>query len=63
MDLVEARKKARYTQEEVANLLGISRPTYARMEKSPQDISIKEARSLAKIFEIPVEEIFFAEKV
>lgn len=63
MDLVDARKKARYTQEEVANLLGISRPTYARMEKSPQDISIKEARNLAKIFEIPVEEIFFAEKV
>ena len=63
MDLVDARKKARYTQEEVANLLGISRPTYARMEKSPQDIPIKEARNLAKIFEISVEEIFFAEKV
>ena len=46
MDLVDARKKARYTQEEVANLLGISRPTYARMEKSPQDISIKEARNV-----------------
>ena len=47
MDLIEARKRERYTQQQVADIMGISRPTYARMEKHPGGISVDDARKLA----------------
>lgn len=59
MKVVEARKKARYTQEQVAGLLGISRPTYRKMEEHPETITIADARKMAKIFGVEVGEIFF----
>ncbi len=34
MKLIEARKKERYTQQNVADYLGVSRTTYAKMEKT-----------------------------
>ena len=60
MDLVEARKAARYSQEEVAGKLGISRPTYAKMEKDPGSITVDDAFRLAALFDVSVGEIFFA---
>ena len=60
MDLVEARKAARYSQEEVAGKLGISRPTYAKMEKDPGSITVDDAFRLAALFCVSVGEIFFA---
>lgn len=60
MDLVEARKAARYSQEEVAGKLGISRPTYAKMEKDPGSITVDDAFRLADLFGVSVGEIFFA---
>jgi DNA-binding XRE family transcriptional regulator len=60
MTLQEARKGARYSQEDVAGLLGISRPTYAKMENDPGTITIDEAKVLAKLFGVTVSEIFFA---
>ena len=59
MKLVEARKAARMTQDEVAGYLGISRPTYARMEKSPEIISVGDASKLAELFKVEVDQIFF----
>ena len=59
MTLVDARKSARYSQAEVAGVLGISRPTYAKMEKDPGIISIGDAKVLAKLFGVDVAEIFF----
>lgn len=59
MELVEARKKARYSQEAVAGLLGITRPTYARMERHPETVTIADAKRLSEIFGVPVAEIFF----
>lgn len=60
MELVEARKQARYTQQDAADELGISRITYAKMEKDPDSISIADARKLADFYGVSVEEIFFA---
>lgn len=60
MQLVEARKQKRMTQEEVAGYLGISRPTYAKMEATPEIIQIKDARKLADLFGVEVNDIFFA---
>ena len=59
MDLIEARKRERYTQQQVADIMGISRPTYARMEKHPGGISVDDARKLARIFRVDVQDIFF----
>lgn len=57
--LSEARKKARFSQEAVAGYLGVSRPTYAKMEKNQDLVSIEDAKKLSKLFEIPVDVIFF----
>ena len=59
MDLVEARKKERYTQQQVADHLGVSRPTYMRMEKNPGDITLDDAKRLAALFKVDIKDIFF----
>jgi putative transcriptional regulator len=59
LKLVEARKTAKLTQEEVAGHLGITRQTYAKMESSPDTIEIGEAKKLADLFGVTVDEIFF----
>lgn len=63
MKLEEARNIARFTQDSVAGILGISRATYAKMEKNPEIITIEEAKKLAALFNTPVEDIFFKEKL
>ena len=60
MTLEEARKQARYSQEAVAGELGIARPTYAKMEKSPDIVTIEDAKKLAKLFGVSVGDIFFS---
>ncbi len=59
MEIIEARKRAKLTQEEVASHLGITRQTYAKMESSPETIEMGEASKLAKLFDVTVDEIFF----
>lgn len=61
MELVEARKAARYSQEAVAGLLGISRPTYSKMENNPEGITVEDAKKLASLFGVDVTDIFFGE--
>lgn len=59
MNLTDARKQARYSQQMVAEQLGISRQTYIRMEQNPEDISIGDAKTLAELYGVSVEDIFF----
>lgn len=59
MEIVEARKNAKLTQEEVAGHLGITRQTYSKMESSPETISMGEASKLAQLFGVSVDDIFF----
>lgn len=58
MELVEARKNARYSQQQVAERLGISRPTYAKMEANPETVTIEDAKKLSQMFGVDVSEIF-----
>lgn len=51
----EQRKKHNLTQEFLASELGISRPTYMQIEQGGRDLTIKEAKKLAHIFNIPFE--------
>ena len=59
MKLKEARKRARYSQDQVAGILGISRPTYAKMENDPGIVTIDDAKTLSSLFGVDVGEIFF----
>ncbi|MCI6547634.1 MAG: helix-turn-helix domain-containing protein [Coriobacteriaceae bacterium] len=61
MKLIEARKQARYSQEAVASYLGISRPTYAKMESDPGIVTVEDAKKLADLFEVSVADIFFGD--
>lgn len=59
MELQEARKKARYRQQDAADHLGISRQTYIRMERNPETISMGDAAKLADFYKVSIEDIFF----
>ena len=61
MDIKEARENARYTQEQAAERLGMSRPTYSKIEKNPDVASIEDAKKIASLFGVSVEDIFFGE--
>lgn len=61
MKLNEARAAARYSQEAVAGYLGISRPTYAKMEKNPETVTVEDAQKLAKLFGVSVSDLFFSQ--
>lgn len=59
MKLKHARQLADMTQEEVAGYLGISRITYGKMERNPEDITLSDAKALSELFQVPFEDIFF----
>lgn len=50
------------TQEELANKLEVSRQTILAIEKNKYDPSLKLALKIAKLFEVPVEELFIDEE-
>ena len=52
----QLRKKNNLTQEFLASKLGISRPTYLQIEQGKRDLTISEAKKLAAIFGIAVED-------
>ena len=58
----QLRKKNNLTQEFLASKLGISRPTYLQIEQGKRDLTISEAKKLAAIFGIAVED-FLAGKL
>ncbi|HEY4509452.1 MAG TPA: type II toxin-antitoxin system antitoxin SocA domain-containing protein [Candidatus Paceibacterota bacterium] len=53
----EQRKKRNLTQEFLASALKISRPTYMQIERGERDLTITEARKLAKTFEISLNDL------
>lgn len=57
----DQRKKRNLTQELVASRVGISRPTYVQIEQGDREISITEAKKIADVFEISLDD-FLAER-
>ncbi|MCC6323514.1 DUF4065 domain-containing protein [Candidatus Nomurabacteria bacterium] len=45
------------TQEQVAKAIGVSRPTYTAIEAGKQELSLEEAKKLANLFSIGVDEL------
>ena len=58
--LKEARIRAGYTQQEMADKLGCSRPTYAAIELDPSRATVLQAKTICSILSKNYEYIFFA---
>lgn len=59
----EARKSLSITQDDMADQLGITRPTYAKMERNPEIITIRDARLICSILGKGFGEILFSKLV
>jgi transcriptional regulator with XRE-family HTH domain len=53
----QLRKRRNLTQEYLASELGVSRPTYFQIERGERDLTITEAKKLAAIFSISLEDL------
>ena len=61
-NLEEIRKKSNYTQEELADKLGVSRQTINSLENGKYNPSIQLAFKLAKFFNLSIESLFIFEE-
>ena len=58
----ELRSQRCMTQEELAEIIGVSRQTINAIEKEKFDPSLPTAFKMAGLFQLPIEEIFHFEK-
>lgn len=59
LSLKEVRKRERYSQQQVADYLGISRPTYRKLEKNPDLVTVEDAKRLSELLHVSPQDIFF----
>ncbi len=57
----EYRIKGGLSQEQIANVIGVSRPTYTAIESGKQELSAEEIQKLAKFYSISVDELLSGE--
>ena len=57
----ELRKEKGYTQEDIAEIIGVSRQTVNAIEKQKFDHSVNTDFKMAKLFELPIESICLSE--
>lgn len=55
----QARVGANMTQAQVAAEMGVHPTTYLRMEKNPEDLTIKQAQDFSKIVGVSFDDIIF----
>lgn len=56
----ECREQNNFTQEEVANKLGITRPTYVGIESGKRSVTLDELSILCKLFDLTLEQFLFS---
>lgn len=61
--IADARNDLGLTQNDMADQLGITRQTYAKMEQHPEDMTIREARLVCSVLGRRFEDIFFGSMV
>ena len=61
--IVDARNDLGLTQTDMADELGITRQTYAKMEQNPENMTIHEARLICSVLGKRFEDIFFGAMV
>ena len=55
----ELRKAKGLTQEQLGEIIGVSRQTINAIEKEKFDPSLPTAFKMAQLFELPIEQFFF----
>lgn len=55
------RRSLKYTQKEVASVVGVSRHILSRKERGLITITLLEASKVAQMFNMTIDEIFFGE--
>lgn len=60
--LKEYRAKIDVNQQEMGKLVGVSRQTISQIERGDYSPSVTLALKIAKVFDVPVEEIFVYEE-
>ena len=63
MTIAEIRKEAGFTQQEMADKLGISRQTYAKFEADPSTATIAQAKRVCEILGEKYQQIYFGRMV
>ena len=58
----QLRREAGLRQEDMANVLGVSRQTIIAIENNKYNPTLELAMKIAKLLQRPVEEIFFPEE-
>ena len=58
MTLKELRIQSGKTQKEMADLLGVSRSTYARFERDPGSMSIPQAKAVCQLLGCKIDALF-----
>ncbi|WP_125116465.1 helix-turn-helix transcriptional regulator [Agathobaculum sp. Marseille-P7918] len=56
----QARVLRDFTQAEMAEKMGISRGTYRKIEDNPESATVKQAKQIADITQISINDIFFS---
>ncbi|MDY2991747.1 MAG: helix-turn-helix transcriptional regulator [Hornefia butyriciproducens] len=59
MTMKAARANANMTQQEVADKMGVHVQTYQKLERNPENATIKEAKLFATIVGLSFTDIFF----
>lgn len=62
-NVYDLRKSRKYTQEELAKKMGVTRQTIISIEQGKYIASLPLALKMARVFEVPVEKIFTLEEV
>ena len=55
--LIKARKRFGFTQQDIADAINISRPSYTQIELGKRDISLLEALKIAEAYRITLDEL------
>lgn len=61
-NLISLRTKYNYSQQELADRLGITRQTYTKIEKGNNPITDSQLEILSNLYGVPVEEFFYGTK-
>lgn len=55
----QVRRRAGFTQDQMAEKLGVNRSTYIRMERKPETFSLERAEKFCEVTKMPMEAISF----
>ena len=60
--LYEARKQAKLSQQEVADILGISRNSYGQKERGDVSFNLEEMFALSELLNTSLDDLFISNK-